>query len=192
VTRTLAIALCLALPALGCYTSRSTTTARTAVEQALLSQSAESTVADFQIPAELRGKSYFLVEDQFEAADGKYVIAQVHQKLLAAGLKAGGKKTADVFVYPSVANAGIDDSKIFLGMPELPIPVPNVGTLSIPELALFKWDAQRGRNRMNAYGHHASGELAFQTATVSTQKYYTRWTLLFFIAFRTTDLAAPF
>jgi hypothetical protein len=191
-TRALAIALCLAAPALGCYTSRSTTTARTAVEQALLSQSAESTLAGLEIPAALQGKSYFLVEDQFEATDGKWVVAQVHQKLLAAGLKAGGKKTADVFVYPSVANAAIDDSRWFLGLPALPIPIPNVGAVTLPELALFKYDTQRGRNRMNVYGHHGSGELAFQTATGSTEKYFTRWTILLFIAFRTTDLAAPF
>jgi hypothetical protein len=162
------------------------------VEQALLSQSAESSVAEFEIPAELRGKSYFLVEDQFEAMDGRYVIAQVHQKLLAAGLKAGGKKTADVYVYPSVGNAAIDDSSLFLGVPALPIPIPNVGSLTLPELALFKLQRQLGRNRMSAYGHHSTGELAFRTATVSSQKYYTRWTILFFVAFRTTDLAAPF
>jgi hypothetical protein len=129
-TRTLAILVCLALPALGCFSSRVTTTARTAVEQALLSQSAESTLAALEIPAELKGKSYFLVEDQFEATDGKWVIAQVHQKLLAAGLKAGGKKTADLFVYPSVANAAIDDSGLFLGIPEIPVPIPNVGTIA--------------------------------------------------------------
>jgi hypothetical protein len=191
-TRALAIALCLALPALGCYSTRTTTTARTAVEQALLSQSAESTLAELEIPVELRGKSYFLVEDQFEASDGKWVIAQVHQRLLAAGLKAGGKKTADIFVYPSVGNAAIDEHRWLLGLPEVPIPIPNVGSIATPELALFKYDTQRGRNRMNVYGHHASGELAFQTATGSTEKYYSRWTLLLFIAFRTTDLTPPF
>ncbi len=120
------------------------------------------------------------------------MIAQVHQKLLAAGLKAGGKKTADLFVYPSVANAAIDDNGLFLGIPEIPVPIPNVGTIAFPELALFKHEVQRGRNRMNVYGHHGSGELAFRTETGSTEKFYSRWVVLFFIAFRTTDLAAPF
>ncbi len=190
--RALSILLCFVIPALGCYTNRVTTTARSAVEQALLSQSAESTLADQTIPAELRGKSYFLVESQFEATDGKWVIAQVHQKLLAAGLKAGGKKTADIFVYPAVANAAIDDWEWLLGVPSLPVPIPQVGVITTPEAAIFKYTTQRGRNRMNLYGHHGSGELAFQTATGSTEKYFSRWTLLFILSFHTTDLASPF
>jgi hypothetical protein len=39
---------------------------------------------------------------------------------------------------------------------------------------------------------HASGDLAFATEPASSQRYYTRWTILFLLSFRTTDLVEPF
>ncbi len=183
--------LSITLLSLGCASYRTTTTPRTAVEQALLSQSAESTLERLAIP-ELAGKSFFVSPDLFEAIDGKYVLAQINQKLLAAGGKAGGQKTADILVYPSVANAAIDDRSIFLGIPEFPFAIPGVGAITVPELALFKLATQRGRNRMNVYGHYNTGELAFRTETASTERSYSRWIILFLITFRSTDLVAPF
>ena len=183
----------LGLAATACSTHSVTTTARTATEQALLSQAAEATVAELEV-GDLRGKSFFVKPDHFEAFDGKYVLALLHRKLLAAGMLAADKEEeAQVLVYPAVANAAIDERAFMIGIPELPLAIPGVGALPLPELALFKREIQRGRNRMHVFGKHAESDaLAFESPIVSKEKYFSRWKILFVISFRRTDLSEPF
>ena len=188
----LAIALTALLTA-GCTTSRVTTTERTAVEQALLSQSAEETLAhwDFRHAA---GKRFAIEQEYFEGTDGKYLLAALQARLLEGGLRAAPEKgPADIAVYPRVAHAGVDESSVMIGIPEFPIAIPGVGTLAFPEMAFFKRHTQLGRNRMAVCGVYThDGSQAFATSAVSSQKRYVRWTLLFFLSFRTTNLAKPF
>jgi hypothetical protein len=185
----------LALSALlvqGCGTFRTTTTARTAREQALLSQAAEATLAALRVDAPA-GKLYFIKEDAFEAPDEKYVLGLVHRKLLETGMRAAShEEEAEILVYPSVAHAAIDERRGLIGISELPIAIPGVGAITLPELTLLKREIQWGRNRMQLFGRHArSGQLAFASDAVSSERYYSRWTLLFLISFRLTNLLPP-
>ena len=176
----------------GCSKLRESTTPRTAVEQALLSQAAEATIGQFDF-GELRGKSFAMDASDFEAIDSKYILGTLKQRLLESGLKEAKAEEADVIVYPRVANAGIDDSSFLLGVPELPIPVPGVGIVKMPEASLLAWKTQRGRNRMAVFAADArTGQLALATETVSSETHY-RWiTALFVLSFKSTDLSEPF
>jgi hypothetical protein len=99
---------------------------------------------------------------------------------------------ADIVVYPRIANSAIDDWSVSFGLPALPLVIPGVGGLAIPELPLFKLETQRGRNRMGVYAVDKSGKLSFEIPFVSKETYYKRWVLLFIVSFRTTDLEKPF
>lgn len=177
----------------GCSTTRTTTTTRTAVEQALLSQTAKQVVDEMDFTP-LAGKSFFIKEEKFEAADGKYVLAALHEHLLESDLRMAAKEEeADVLIYPRVAAAGIDDTSSFIGLPSIPVYIPGAGGVTIPEMSLYKSHRQQGRNRMGVHGQYcANGELAISLPETAKQCYYTRWTLLFIISFRTTDLEKPF
>jgi hypothetical protein len=183
----------LVLLLVGCSTTRSTTTARTAIEQALLSQTAKRVVDEMDFST-LAGKSFVLKEDKFEAVDGKYVLAALQEHLLESNLKvATNEDDADVVLFPRVAAAGLDDTSSFIGIPSLPLFIPGAGGVTIPELALFKHQRQQGRNRMGLHGQHCkNGELAISVPEIAHQCYYSRWTILFLFSFRTTDLEKPF
>jgi len=172
---------------------RSTTTDRTAIEQALLSESAVRSVAQMDFKQH-EGKSFFIKEDKFEAVDGKFVMGEVRNKLLEDGLRGAAKEEdADLLVWPRSGAHGIDDSKFLLGIPSIPIPIPTVGTLETPELALFKLERQRGRDRSAiVLEDRETGALAQETGAKSAQVHYDRWVILIFIGFRTTNLGRPF
>lgn len=172
---------------------KSTSTARTAIEQALLSTAATRTVEQMDFKA-LNGKSFFIKEDKFEAVDGKFVMGEVRSRLLNDGLFAAAKEeTADVLIWPRSAAHGIDESKFLLGIPAIPIPVPTVGTIQTPELALFKLDRQRGRDRTAiAVEDRTSGTLVADTGQLSSQCRYDRWVILVIFGWTSSNLGEPF
>ena len=173
----------------GCWNFRESTTVRTAVEQALLSQAAEKTIRGFDF-GDLRGKSFAIDTTDFKASDfdtidAKYILGTLKQKLLEDGLREAKADEADLLICPRVANAAIDDSAFSLGMPDLPLVIPNMGAIRIPSLSLFRWNTQKGRNRMAVYAVDLdTGLLAMATETVSTETTYRRIGILTFIVFR--------
>ena len=197
---TFRIALLLLLPLVagGCMTSRTTTTDRTSVETALLSQAAEDSLARLDLSS-LKGRSYYLTpvggsSDSIKPFDARYLMDLIHRRLLLAGaLRAPSEGDAEIILHPAVATFGIDDSSSQIGVPELPISLPGVGGFALPEVSLFKFTTQKARHRMFLYAYdRESGQLVFLTPTVTSQRYYNRFTLLFIINFRLTNLEKPY
>lgn len=198
----LGLILATLLLATGCMTGRTTTTNRSAIEQALLSQSAEASIEAMDFSS-LAGKTYLLKKDYCSATDCEYLLGTLQRKLLRSGLAAADDEkstktaanpanTPDLIIYPSVAHAAVDDSSLLIGFPEIPMAIPGVGAFTIPETAFFKHGTQKGCNRMVVFGKDAKTKrLAFSTEVVSSQKHYDRWVLLFVFSFRDTDLKAP-
>ena len=184
--------LCLlALMALasGCMTIRTTTTARTALEQALLSQAAEVSIQNLKFEGSA-AKSFFIKKDYFNAVDGEYILGLLNRRLLEIGLPAANEeKEADLIIYPSIAHAGIDDSSFLIGLPAIPLCLPGAGGVTVPETAFFKHTSQRSSNRMFVVGKDAkSKKQLFASDTVTGQRYHERWTFFFVFNFTSTDL----
>lgn len=177
----------------GCGTLKTTQTPRTALEQALLSEAAVRALKGFRVSG-VEGKKFFLDTSQFKAVDQEIIVARLHETFLQAGMmRAGEAKDADIIIHPSVDYAGIDRATILWGLPPIPFPIPSVGTITTPELALFKRDSQYGRNKMAAYGvERESGRLAFSIPPSSGQAYYSRWTFLIAFGFKTSDMPEPY
>lgn len=177
----------------GCSVARKTTTDRTAVEMALLSSAAERVMNKYEDPAALAGMSFFLDISELKAVDSEYVISALRLDLLKAGLnEAASRDDADLVVRPRTAVHGIDDSEVLLGIPAVPIVIPGAGSVETPELALFKRIYQRATSKFGAYAQRRDdGSLAFNWGEEWGRAFYTRWTILVFINFRTTDLPAP-
>lgn len=177
-----------------CSTSRETTTARTAVEMALLSESAERVIAKFDDPMGLAGKSFFMDLSEFKATDVEYLNSALRLRLLQMGMsEAKDKETADIVVFPRAGIHAIDDSKFLIGVPEIPVTVPGAGAISTPEIVLFRRIYQRSSSHFGAYAMDAKDStLELDWGREWGTSFYTRWTILFLLNFRTTDLGAPY
>ena len=176
----------------GCMTNRSTATPRTAIEEALLSQAAETAID--QLNLRLFTGTYVIDKQDFVAIDAEYFLGYLNKKLIDAGARpATSDEIPDIRIFPTVANGAIDENSTMIGVPEFPVSLPGAGAITIPEAALFKIDKQKGRYRLFLRGQRLDREpRAFSTDIVTGEKYYDRWTLLFVISFRTTDLGKPF
>lgn len=187
------IALTMMLPLAGCTLQRSTTTERTAVEQALLSSSAEEAISRLETPVG-EDRTVFIDRSDFESVDQGHVLAALSEHFVDSGFRlVSDREQAQLVVQPRSLYGGIDDNEILVGIPELPIIVPGAGTLSIPELALFKMHTQRGRHGLaSVVVKRKNGAMAFQQDPAFGDKFYKRWTILMFFNFRTTNLDRPF
>lgn len=177
----------------GCSTGKITTTERSAVEMALISESVSRTLTKLTGPTLYYQRAY-IDDSELEAPDKTFIVSSLRLHLGKMGMHVvDDKDQADVIIHPRAAIAAMDDSSFLLGIPEIPIPIPGSGTVHLPEVAFFKRNKQIGVNRMGLYGIDAKdNSLAFDMGNAASTAYYTRWSLLIFISFRTTDLSAPY
>ncbi len=176
-----------------CSTSKVSTTPRSAVEMAILSESAEKAL--YQLRGGLpTGKRFYLNTSEFEASDEEFVLSTLRLELLRQGMFAvEDSEDADVVIIPRTAISAIDEGSTLIGIPEFPIPVPTVGVINTPEIALFKRMKQEAVTRIGYYGiNREDASLAFDKGTGAASSTYTRWRVLFVISFRTTDLSEPY
>jgi hypothetical protein len=178
----------------GCVAkARVTHTERTAVEQALLAEAAESALSRLKWPAQLEGQTFRLDVEGLEKPDKHFLFASLERKLLIQGMLLAPKpEEADIAVTPRIPHVGTDHYVFFLGIPSIPL-ITLGGSISTPELALFKRDMQTGRNRMGVHAFNVkTGKMVVDMPEQSSQRHYTQYTLLFFIHWRKTDLDEPF
>jgi hypothetical protein len=180
-----------------------TSTERTAVEQALITQASSEAICSFKFD-ELQGRKFILVadeliqnnrsEDKLENRDLPFILSRLTNHLLEAGMElATDYSQAEVSFHPRIDYAQIDDSDFLIGMPTIPLPVPGVGTVETPEMALFGNSTQYGRAKFSLYGvDRKTGKLIFNQETEPSQKHYSRWSALLIFGWRTTNLDPPF
>lgn len=178
----------------GCSTGYSTITPRSAVEMALMSEAAERTIAQLELPPMAATYKKFHLDDSgFEGTDSKFMLSELRRHLLTGNaMGERPKDDADLVVYPRAAIAAMDESKLLIGIPEFPVPL-GATTLTTPEIALFKRHIQRGRTKLGMFATNTDdGLLAFDAGIKSGNTFYTRWTVLILFTFATTDLTEPY
>ena len=97
VWRLFALALCLGAMPLGCATQKESHTARTGVEQLLVSSAIDGSLdkVDF---TKLSRKKVFLETKYLDCVDKNYVIVSLHHRMLQAGSKMVDKMDDDELV----------------------------------------------------------------------------------------------
>ncbi|MCC5877665.1 MAG: hypothetical protein JJU11_15705 [Candidatus Sumerlaeia bacterium] len=179
----------------GCAMSRTTTTDRTAIEVALLTQTASEAIRSLPITStDMGSKSYVIKDDAVAAPEKAFILSELHDLLLGAdALVLVGENEPDVTVEPRINFAHIDDDKFLIGIPAVPLPVPGAGTFNTPEIALFAMDTQKGRSRISLYGYESdTGKRVFNATATPSEHRFRRYRFLFFFSFRTTTLPDPF
>ena len=203
----------------GCGVTRSTTTVRSAVEAALVSKAVRDAVGSITIPkvADLNTtalstsrKSFYIqpisitasnqVSTVISTEDIRKPVAadDAHNMLLRRLLEKGytlapSAKAAHYHIYMTLHFAEVDDNQYTFGIPSIPIPVANVGTVSTPELALLGLHSQFGRAKISVLiVENSKGTYVGYYESPVNQSFYNRWKLLLFFGWRSTNLPTPF
>jgi hypothetical protein len=119
----------------GCVTTKQTDTARTGVEQLLLSTATDQALDKVDLSPIAHAKVF--VDTQYlDCVDKNYVIVSLHQRLLNQDCKLVDKREdAEVVVEVGAGSMGTDHTEWFVGVPEIPLAMPS--PISIPKLSVF-------------------------------------------------------
>jgi hypothetical protein len=147
-----------AVQLVGCGTTRSTDTGRTATEQLLVSDAIDRAVQTVNLRS-LAGQTVFFDDSRLgEVVDRNYLISTLRQHLLASGCLLRDQKDQAEFVVEARAGAiGTDRNDLLFGVPSMNVPqimplqpVP----AAIPEIPIAKRKDQRGIAKIGVFAYH--------------------------------------
>jgi hypothetical protein len=160
-----------ALSLVGCGTTRSTDTSRTATEQLLISDAIDRAVQSVNVQS-LAGQTVFLDDSRLgDVVDRNYLVSTLRQHLLANGcLLRDQKEMADFVVEARAGAIGTDRNDLLFGVPSMNVPqilplqpVP----AAIPEIPIAKRKDQRGIAKLAVFAYHrATGTPVWQSGLV--------------------------
>jgi len=157
--RRFAVTLAIALSSfVGCGTTRSTDTGRTATEQLLISDAIDRAVQTVDFGT-LKGQTVYLDDSRLaEAVDRNYLVSTLRQHLLASGCALRDKKEEAEFIVEARAGAiGTDRNDLLFGLPSMNVPqiMPAQPTpAAIPEIPVAKRRDQRGIAKIAVFAYH--------------------------------------
>lgn len=119
----------------GCATQKESHTARTGIEQLLISSAIDQALDKVDL-APLRGRNVFLEPKYLDCVDKNYVLMSLQHRLAAQGARLQDKQeTAEVVVAVGSGGVGTDAQELFIGIPEIPLPPPS--PIAIPRLSFL-------------------------------------------------------
>jgi hypothetical protein len=175
---------------------RETTTPRTATEQLLVSTSAERALLKFQpkiATPKYQGKRVAIDDTKFESLHKAYVVSGLKNLLSRNQIKVvplakkkyrvkGGKEVElgpQYVIEIRSAALGIKDSDFGIGIPSLPIPIPQTALTSFaPSLYLFNRNKQEGWAKFQFWIYEPVTDVYIdQSEPLWGKAYYTLWTI---------------
>ena len=158
----------------GCGTTRTTNTLRTATEQLLVSDAIDRAVQKINFSA-LAGESVYFDEARlFGVVDEGYLVSSLRQHLLASGCILKDKREEATFVVePRAGAVGTDNHDLLFGIPATNIPqLTLVSGLppALPEVPIAKRRSQRGVAKIAVFAYRrSSGEPVWQSGIASSE-----------------------
>jgi hypothetical protein len=143
----------------GCGTTRSTDTARTASEQLLISDAIDRAVQSVDLKT-LAGQKVFLDDSRLgDVIDRNYLISTLRQHLLANGCQLRDTRDQADFVVEARAGAvGTDRNDLLFGVPSMNVPqvfpLQPVPGAVIPEIPIAKRRDQKGIAKIAVFAYH--------------------------------------
>jgi len=146
------------MPLVGCGTTRSTDTSRTATEQLLISDAIDRAVQSVNVQS-LAGQTVFLDDSRLgDVVDRNYLVSTLRQHLLASGcLLRDQKDQADFVVEARAGAVGTDRNDLLFGVPSMNVPqiLPlQPAPAAIPEIPIAKRKDQRGIAKLAVFAYH--------------------------------------
>lgn len=134
------LAICIAaLVSSGCATMKQSDTARTGIEQLLVSSAVDRSLDKMDFRS-ITGAKVYVEQKYLDCVDKNYVLVSLHQRLLKNGCTLVEKpEESDVVLEVGSGGVGTDRQELFVGIPEITLPFPM--SLSLPKVPFF--DRQR-------------------------------------------------
>jgi hypothetical protein len=167
----------------GCTTMKSTTTARSATEQLLLSTATDHALQATSLEM-FAGRKVFVDASYFDSYDAKYVMGSIRDALSRAGaLLTDTATNSDIVLEARSGALAIDPSETFFGIPGITVPVPLSGPVKTPDVALYRSVKQRAvakfallaRSRQSTAHVYSSGPLVGNSFDNSFQVFFIPW-----------------
>ena len=173
---TLALVLVACAAFVGCSTTRTTDTARTGMEQLLISNAVDQTIAKTALP-DVAGQKVFLEEKYLDSVDKGYIIGSLRRKLLNAGAMLVDKKEdSQITVELCSGGVGTDNVERYVGMPGLTVPGLPV---ELPEVRLYEKKSQFGTAKLNVVAYDTpSGQMVYDGSGTLARADDSNWTIL--------------
>jgi hypothetical protein len=131
----------------GCATIRHSDTARTGIEQLLISSAVDSALNKVDLRP-ISGAKVFLDTQYLDSVDKNYILISMHQRLLANQCMLVGKADeSDVVLEVGSGGVGTDGSEFYLGFPGVSVPGP--APVMIPKIALFQRNRSIGTAKLS-------------------------------------------
>ncbi len=161
----------------GCTTTRTSDTARTAMEQLLISNAVDQTLSKMALPP-VSGRKVILDAQYLDCVDKGYVVSSLRQKLLNHGaLLVGKAEDSELTVEIRSGALGTDNVNSFVGLPKLSLPGPM--PLSLPEIKLIEKNSQFGTAKIGLVAYQTgTGELMFDSGRPLARSDDSRWAVL--------------
>jgi Family of unknown function (DUF6655) len=162
------------LTLVGCGTTRSTDSLRTATEQLLISDAIDRAVQTIDFKP-LAGQTVYLDDARLEeVVDRDYLVSTLRQHLLASGCDLMDVRDAADFIVEARAGAvGTDRNDLLFGIPATNVPqiLPLQGVpAAIPEVPLAKRRDQRGVAKVSMFAYHrATGRPVWQSGIAARE-----------------------
>ncbi|MBE6379609.1 MAG: hypothetical protein E7047_01620 [Lentisphaerae bacterium] len=174
----------------GCSAPRVSETGRTAVEQFLLSTVVERGIGSVDF-SQFSEKKVFVDYDYLESqVDKSYIKGVVEMRMAEQGLiVCRDIKEADYIVQVLCGVLATDTSKLMIGTPSLPIPIPDTSiSVAIPEIPVFQKLTRSGFGRFSFNILEAPSRKPVKVIPgVEASTYYTNWTILL-VPFKSYDM----
>ncbi|HTM53960.1 MAG TPA: DUF6655 family protein [Pirellulales bacterium] len=164
-----------ALPTIvGCATTKSSDTARTGIEQLLISSATDQALDKVNFEP-IRNAKVFVETKYLDCVDKNYIIVSVHQRLLRNGSTLVDKpEEAQVILEVGSGAVGTDRQEFFVGMPQIPLPPPS--PISIPKLELFTRTRAMGTAKLTVLAYDAQTRVAvIDSGRLLARSDYKQW-----------------
>ena len=161
----------------GCASTRLTDTARSGMEQLLVSNAIDASLDKIDFES-LSGGALFVDEKYLESTDKKYVVGSVRQRAFEAGCRLVDKPDeADIVLEIHSGAVGTDRSESFVGMPS--ISVPGLIPVQLPEIKLISQTTQYGTAKLGVVAYDAKTKQALSSGGLTRARSdNTNWTVL--------------
>lgn len=190
-TRFILVTLLIAISGilLGCRSPRLTEPKRTGIEQLLLSSAVDGALSDVELPL-VDGKMVYLSGEYLESYDSRYVLGTIRAVLSENGSHlTDDPEEADIIVEARSGALGIDSSSDMFGIPAIPIVIPTAGTVSLPDLSLYKAQKSDAISKLALLAYDAdSGAPIFSSETYPGKSHFHKYTVLFLFDINFTDI----
>lgn len=157
------LAICASFPvimACGCTTTRTSDTARTGMEQLLISNAVDQALEKYDFRT-LQGRKVFIDEKYLDSVDKGYLLSSIRERILYNGGQLCSKaEDSEITLEIRSGGVGTDNLETFVGIPKTS--VPGVVPIEIPDIKFWNRTSQMGTAKIGILAYETKAGTVYQ------------------------------